>query len=334
MKTEIQLSQITDLIPVYISLSHVDYREDLSNKIDLLQECISANAWDNLYEELSDCLGEYQREGLEYYKNELKKSIVSKFNAEEDEAYNLVYETYRDEIEEILYENDSSNAFKDLLNNTGNFSLFIDTGLAIEEGSWNWTRSEETYWLKKIKRKLKIESNQWDNDIRIMLSQASYGGRLLVYFYDSVQELITNDDKKDFKSVLFTNPAAAIINTNCGSGDHTYLTEHKFTTVFNRQNVFIDRYFKYNYVERVCGMPKDWCKKSIAEFSFDSVKGRKTAPSPLTAQELRDKELTLIYKQGKCTFGDMDMNRHRDIGYINDFPCGNKCPHCGTFWID
>ena len=334
METKITLGQIKKLIPTNVILSYVDYRENLSDSLDLLQECISVNCWDKLYESLDDYLCESQREGIESYKEELKNNVEVKFNLDEDKAYRLVYETYKDEIEEILYQKDKSDTVKDLLRNTKKFSLFIDTGLHIEEGSWHWSRSEQTGWLKKIKRKLKIESNEWDKNIRQMLSEASYGGQLVIYFYASVEKLVTDDKEKDFKSILFFNPAIAIINTNCGSGDHTFLQGHSFTTSFSRENLFIDRYFKYNYVAEVCGMSQDWCKDVFTKFSFDLVKGRKNASSPLAAEALQDREYALTYQQGKCTALDMDMNRHRDTYYINNYPCGVKCPHCGTFWID
>ena len=47
-----------------------------------------------------------------------------------------------------------------------------------------------------------------------------------------------------------------------------------------------------------------------------------------------DEKCDRVYASGGCTAGDMNMLRHRDVYYINNYPCGNKCPHCGTFWID
>lgn len=33
-----------------------------------------------------------------------------------------------------------------------------------------------------------------------------------------------------------------------------------------------------------------------------------------------------------------DLDEHEDIQQKclqdNNFPCGNHCPHCGTFWVD
>lgn len=334
MKKEIHFNQIEALLPSYVSLCYVDYRESLSGSIEELQSCISENSWEKLYETIDDFVNESQIEGLECYKRQLKEDMVSKFDLDEDEADCLVYEKYQDKIEEVLYQKDDSDPLHDLLKNTEKFSFFFDTGLQIEDGSWNRTRSEQTLWLNKIKRKLKIEKSDWDDKIRLMLSQASYGGQLVIYFYDSVEELITDNKEKDVKSVRFSNPYIAIINMNCGSGDHTHLKGHRLTIPFIRENLFIDRYFKYNYVSQVCGMKQNWCEDSIAKFYFNPVKGKKCTPSPLTEEALQDKKYALTFSQGKCTPLDMDINRHRDTYYINDFPCGTKCPHCLTFWID
>lgn len=331
---DIQLSQIIMLLPTYISLSYVDYRDNLSHRIDCLQECISENSLINLYEDLDEYLYECQQEGIDSYKKELITDIMHTFKTDQKKADTIVNKTYQDDIEEILFQRDGSDAVKNLLKNTDKFSFFIDTGLEIDDGSWSWTRGEQTLWLKKIKRKLKIKSNKWDDNIRLMLSQASYGGQLVVYFYGSIEKLITDDAEKDWKSVLFTNPAIAIINTGCGSGDDTFLQGHSFAIPFNRKNLFIDRYFKYNYVTEVCGMSQNWCKESVATFFFDSVKGNKSVISPLAEEALMDRAYALIYRQGKCSFGDMDSTRHRDVYYTKDFTCGNICPHCGTFWID
>jgi hypothetical protein len=333
MKDRIQLNRVLELIPNCVSLYYVDRGDNLRNNIDRLQECVAANCLDTLYEELDDSISECESEQLRWYMEELQNDIAAKYKLEEDDAYRLVFETYEDKITDLLYDRNDSNAVGNLLKNTGEFSLFLDTGLEIEGSSYRWTRSEQTKWLNKIKRKLKITSNQWDKDIRMMLDQASYGGQLVVYFYDSVDTLLC-EEEKDWKSVIFTNPAIAIINTGNGSGGHTHLEGHSFSHPFVRENLFIDKYFKYNYVSEVCGMDQDWCKDSQALFSFDSPKGKKSAVSPLAAQALQDRKYKEKYQKGGCTPGDMDIRRHRDVYFINDFPCGNKCPHCGTFWID
>jgi hypothetical protein len=262
---------------------------------------------------------------------ELQDNVSDKFGLDEDEAGWLI-EKYEDDIRDWLYKNDGSTPVDDLLSNTQAFSLFLDTGLEIDADSWSWTKSEQTRWLKKIKRKLRINTSQWDRAIRSMLQEASYGGQLVVYFYGKAEDVIT-DNEKDWESVSFTNPVIAVIHTGNGSGGDACLKGHAFSMPFVRKNLFIDKYFKYNYVSAVCGMNQDWCEDSKVMFSFEPAPGRKTK-SKLAAGTLQDRKYAGIYKKGGCTFGDRDITRHRNVYYINDFPCGHKCPHCGTFWID
>lgn len=56
--------------------------------------------------------------------------------------------------------------------------------------------------------------------------------------------------------------------------------------------------------------------------------------SVLNIMNEENKKYDLIFEQGKCSSGDMNINRHRAVMYVNDFPCGSKCTDCGTFWID
>ncbi|MDR2085789.1 MAG: hypothetical protein LBP72_01305 [Dysgonamonadaceae bacterium] len=333
MKNEIELKQLWELLPAYVCLYSVGYNENLNMETDLLQSCVTDNSLDRIYEYVDDAYMDCEAGALLEYMEELEETVSRRFEIGEDEARRLVFERYEDEIRNRLYEKDGGLPVEELLANTQSFSIFMDTGLEIVDGSWRWTRSEQTLWMDKIKRKLNITGNQWDDNIREMLLQASYGGRLVVYFYGSVKSLI-HENEKDWKSVSFTSPAIAVINTGNGSGSHTHLMGHSFSMPFRRENLFIDKYFKYNYVSAVCGMYQDWCEASKAVFSFDKIPGKKSAASSLAAQALQDRKYAEIYRKGKCSWGDMDITRHRDVYYRNDFPCGNKCPHCGTFWID
>ena len=324
------------MLPNYISLNYVDYRESFNENIDVLQSCVTDNSLYGIYELTDENFLDNQHYHINGYKRELKREVSKTFDLSDNYAEELVFETFGEEINDFLYERDSSTPVKDLFKNTQKFSIFIDTGLEIEQGSWNWTRSVQTGWLKRVKRKLKISTTDWDNDIRLMLRQASFGGQLVVYFYENVDSLITDTNRdKDWRSVSFTDPMIAIIdNFDHGSGDHTHLEGHNFTIPFVRNNLFIDEYFKYSYVSEVCGMDQNWCRGSKAVFSYKKEKGRKCKVSHLAEQALEDKKFAEIYKKGGCSLYDSDMRRHRDVYYINDFPCGYKCPHCRRFWID
>ena len=83
-------------------------------------------------------------------------------------------------------------------------------------------------------------------------------------------------------------------------------------------------------------MCSDWLDKQAAPtFSMKLPKrGRQIKESKNAARNAQDAEYKRIFKAGGCSAGDMDINRHRGVYYDNNFPCGNRCPHCGTFWID
>lgn len=125
-----------------------------------------------------------------------------------------------------------------------------------------------------------------------------------------------------------------IINTDNGSGDSCYLPNTKCTFKFNRNNLFIDKLDHYSYVHDVCGMTRDWCDDTGYEFSFEKIKGRVIPNSDNFKARTKQDNYDKFYKSGSCSFGDMDITRHKNVKYINDYPCGNKCPSCGTFWID
>ena len=69
-------------------------------------------------------------------------------------------------------------------------------------------------------------------------------------------------------------------------------------------------------------------------FDMKSVGKKKAKTSRVKIQMEQEEKYNEIFRAGGCTYGDMNMSRHRDVYYDNNFPCGNHCPHCGTFWID
>ncbi|MDR1898246.1 MAG: hypothetical protein LBR10_15825, partial [Prevotellaceae bacterium] len=170
-------AKILATIPQYVSLYEADRGSDLKAYTDCLQMCISNNSLDALHEELDDMISAYEHESLNYYKRTIQDAIIREYGLEEDQAHSLVFETYEDEIDEALLARNSSDAIGDLLANTGKFSCFLDTGLAVESGSCGWTGDEQNAWIEKVKGTLKITSAQWDDAIRLMLLQVGYGGQ-------------------------------------------------------------------------------------------------------------------------------------------------------------
>lgn len=214
----------------------------------------------------------------------------------------------------------------DLIENTGNQTVFYDTGITTH----GYGEHDSVYKsdLRRIKKKLGITTNKYNKDILQMIYQSSYGGKLVIYFYPRLIDLMNKDNHA---SIRFTKMCIASINVDNGSGDHTFVIGDVILP-FDRKRLFLDKAIHYNYTFQVCGMDSSWCDST--EWEYSDVVKRKGRKSYIQERMEYDEKCDRVYASGGCTAGDMNMLRHRDVYYINDYPCGNKCPHCGTFWID
>src|SRR3990167_10042227 len=142
-----------------------------------------------------------------------------------------------------------------------------------------------------------------------------------------IEEMLNLSGKN---TIQFTNPMIAIIDTYNGSGDNEEFSGHTFKVELKPDNLFLDKTIKYSYTYSVCGMSSDWCGCTRVNYL---VSDNPVLVIPSTVN--REIEVENMYKKaytaGGCTYGDMDVNRHRIKLYINDFPCGLHCTACGTF---
>ena len=330
---DISLQEILDLLPKHIELTYVDYRDNLNDHQELLQECITKQSLDSLYEEVGEWYTDNEWESMSELKKELHNDIERLYEETYEGEIDDTLEKYNDEINDVCWNRDESDVIKDLLRNTSDLVAFYDTGFYVESESWTWTRKEMISERERIKRIFHIDrkNHNYDRRIEIMLSQASYGGRIVVYFLiDDLKEICENSDKN---TIQFHNPMIAVIDTFNGSGDNTDLENHTCDFKFLPDNIVLDKTIKYSYTFDVCGMYANWCE--CTDYKLVSVKKVKRVRQSTVSQEKeREKELDKIYKSGKCSSMDMDMRRHHKKVYINDFPCGTHCLDCGTFWID
>ena len=302
--------EIKQELPNYISLIYIDYNDNLSERSQEIQECIQNHNFDSIYNLIDSW-------DIEFW--EINR-IIKKLELSEEEE-----RKYKDLIIEEIYERDKSNPVKDLFNNTGKMIMFYETNLKLEEPDSKEDIIEQVY---QIKKKLKIKNNFYDKEIKEMVEMASYGGNLVIYFRDYPYYYINNSINK----LEFTDPVIAIVNNYNGSGGHAKLEGHKIEIDFYRNRLFIELAVKYNYTYDVCGMYDYWC--DLTKVKIQEGEENLDGESQTALLMEKEKEYNLTFKNGGCTFGDMDIKRHRDVEYINSYPCGNKCPHCGTFWID
>jgi hypothetical protein len=325
---ELTLENVKKLLNKKYELVYIDYRDSLDESLPEIQQAIQSQD----YSFLDNAIDEYwpmesRDSSIDYILNELKDEISREFEIEEEDAEFFIDDN-REELSLEIEERDESDPLGDLLRNTNNPVCFYDTGVEFSESLFDEEMFNEN--LELLKESLNIETDKYDEDLKLMLSQASYGGRLVIYFREDVRDLLNIGDNN---TIQFKNPMVAIIDTYNGSGDNVDLPGHEFTLPLDTQNIFLDKTIKYNYTYSVCGMYSSWCDCTDIKFlkvSNSPIIEKSSLHVEIEVEELYKK----AYKEGGCTFGDMDVNRHKGIYYLNEFPCGQHCPKCGTFWID
>lgn len=331
-KTQITWEQIEEHIPKEVELIHIDYRDSFDEHLDIIQECFEKESSDILFENSHDWYDCYH--GREYYKEELVSDLVSHFDIEESTAQELV-EEYDDEINQTLWDRDKSTPIADCFNNTQDQAIYFDLDYYVESESWSWTDAKIRLERIKIKDHLGILSHtDDDDDIDLMIRQASYGGNLVIYFCETpnVDEFIFYDDKK--RIITFDHFSLAIINNMNGSGDNCEVRAKTRPFDYSSKLLTICKTDHYSYTHQVCAMYNNWCE--ITNYEIEMVEGAKVEVenTEVIAKREQQRKYDETYKKGGCTFGDMDITRHRKTSYRNDFPCGTTCADCGTFWID
>ena len=329
---EISFEEIKSLMNDKYYLLFVDYNDNLDEHADKLQAALETGTTDPIMELIDWAFDETL--SLDNEKKELKEKIQKEFDITEEEADGLM-EKYECEIQDYIYDHDESTPIKDLFRNTSKQVVFYDTGYEMESESWSWSDEEILEEVERIKKIFNVTTSEYDENIRVMIAQATYGGQLVVYFYKKIDDLLPEDPEKDFTKVDFKDASIAVIDVYGGSGDHTELIGHNFSLPFKRENLTIDKTIKYNYTYSVCGLYSHWCQRTVVNLSHKKPDGNfEVKESSMNAHKAKEAKYNEVFAQGKCSAGDMDINRHRGIYYRNEYPCGSKCPHCGTFWID
>lgn len=321
---------ILPYIPLAVSLYYVDYRDDLDEHEDIQQDCVRNNTLLPLYEKIDDWYGEQE---AQFCKDELD-AIQEKMSEDGREEE---FEEHEDEIRDLLYERNDADPVQGLIKNTRTTNMFYSLGVEIDGYHNDWCggyRGEsEAMACYKIRRALKLKKGQFDDRISELVQNASYGGELRIYFNAMFDDLVNSNEKGDFKTIRFHGEVVvAVADSHNGSGFDITLPLD-LTLPFKRDNLFVDSQVHYSYASEVCGMCHDWCDSTRWELGVKPIKSS-IQSSKMAAHVQQEAQYVKTYQAGGCTAGDMNMTRHRGVFYDNNFPCGNHCPHCGTFWVD
>ena len=246
--------QLTDYVPQYVSLYHVDYCDDLDGREDIQEECIRANSLEKLYEKAYEWYEEQESLNMQGYLEETRKSM---------EADNLEgqFEEHEDEIRDLIYDRNDSDPAKDLIRNSSVTNFFYSLGVEICGYQTGIPQRGESVAMAcyKVRRALHLKKGQFDEKIEELVENAAYGGELRVYFNAMFDRLVSEDAGNDFRSIRFHgNVVVAIADSLNGSGYHVRIPLD-LTLPFRRDNLFVDSQVHYSYADEVCGMANDWC---------------------------------------------------------------------------
>lgn len=338
MTTEkITFEDIEPLLPKSTNLYYVDYRDNLENSMEVLQECIHNQHQDKLHE-MEDTW--FDEPDWAQEKLDLKEAIEQTFNIEDAED---IIEEFSQQIEDHFYNVDDSDVTGDLLKNTSSQFMFYDTGYEMESESWRWDNKRVAKEVVKILKHLGFKSTEiakidrkYGSDsvwtaIWNCVQNATYGGQLEIYFKDEVHHYFNIGEK--YNAITFKNPTIGIIDHGNGSGYQEDVTGYSITLPLNPKNIFIERTVSYNWSYDIAGMCSD--AYDACKVSFEKSNSKRVLEvSALNAHIKEEARLDAIFKAGGCTPGDMKYTRHRRQEYINNYPCGTRCNDCGTFFID
>lgn len=315
-------------VPESVTLYYVDYCDSLDGHEKLQEQCIRQNSFLPLDMQTQEWYFEQEIEILHEYLTEIKGKMILDGNAEE-------YVKHEEDIKELLYERNDTDPSDDLISNSSVTNMFYSLGVEIAGYAERTSTREESHAMScyKIRRALKLKKGQFEEQIKELVDNATYGGELRIYFNAMFNKLITGDNGNDFKTIRFHGDViVAIADSHNGSGYHVEIPLD-ITLPFRRENLFVDSEIHYSYANEICGMVNSWCNSTKWETGMKPIKAS-IGKSLMTQHQRQEARYEKAFREGRCTFGDMNYKRHRNMYYIDSFPCGSKCPHCGTFWID
>lgn len=295
-------------LPGYVSLYWVDYRDDLSNYMSIVQKAISSGEYYPITEELDEMFDPVSAE-MEYVKETERLMSADGISNEE-------IESVEDDLIEWIRENDESSPIKDLIRNTGKITVFYSLGRYLDS-------DEDTIYTDLIK--IGVD----ENNARKIAENAFDGGDLRIYFSANINELI----EAEGKYIVFDGEfSVGVINYHVGSGWYEDVVLKDLKLEFKRENLIVSREEKWG-LEEVFGMYENWCESDEVKFTDDETDGKEVEESGASEYIEQTRKWAEDAKKGICHIDDPDF-RHHDMVYENDYPCGWRCKRCGKFVID
>lgn len=301
-------------------LVYVDYRHSFDDNIENLQELLKTGYIEREWEWEADAQYDSICEILKNYKTE---NEIEELSDEVEES-----------MREWLYEHDTSTATTDLLKHTSRQLCYIETADYIELENEN-----RDPIVKKLQKKY-ARNDEQKAEIATCVNESFYSAPVSFYFYVDVEDMFrVLHGKASEKNKYVIVSGAYFSSVDRVQGSNWIGEKAVFDLIIPRQD-----FIKNVYLDEAKGTGYGWGKiagqTSYAEAEIDRSSTQKRGllliEGETSEEQQREKRLAENWeKTKKCTFGDMNYGRHTGKqGYVNEYPCGNKCEDCGTFWID
>lgn len=256
--------RIKNLLYKSYELTFIDHGENLNGHAKEFELAVQSQDWSHIDEILEKWeMWERESDSVDYIIKELIDDICKEFDVEEERA-KIFVTRWEDEIKDEIYTRDNSTPLKDLLRHTEDSICYYDTGLELDQ-TWNFDEKEYQNAIKDIKRalKIKIKDSSYDKQIRELLANATYGGKLLIFFKGDIEEMMNLSGKK---RIQFSNFQLGLIDYCNGSGHNVELKGAKLTLPLSLENIGFDLSHRYNYTDAVCAMFHYWCDCTSVKF--------------------------------------------------------------------
>lgn len=295
-------------LPGYVSLYWVDYRDDLSEYMDIVQKAISSGEYYPLTEKLDEWFMDNVSD-KECLLDIKKKMIEDNIPVEE-------IENIEDDLLDWIRDHDVSNPIKDLIRNTGKITVFYSLGRYL-------SGDEDTIYTDLIK--IGVD----EKNAQTIASNAFDGGDLRIYFSAGIDELI----EAKGKYIVFDGEfSVGVINYHVGSGWYEDVVLKDLKLEFKRENLIVSNEEKWG-LEEIFGQYPNWCESDDVKFTDDETDGKEVEESEASKYIEQTRKWAEDAKNGKCHPDDPDFGHHIMV-YENDYPCGWRCKRCGRFVID
>jgi len=295
------------LEPTY-ALVYVDYRDSIESP-DQLAEIVATGFCDSIDD--NNWIGDQSYDSA--------TEIIKQEFADVDTA------DIEDELRSEVYDRDRSTPLDDLIKNTCDPVMYYDLDVEIEGYTEDLVKR-----AKQVAKALRLNYKNHEEKFKSLVANASYGGKLVLLFRGGFDKFYGDIHEK---YAVIEDPEVCVMDRWQGSG-HSESGFGDFKVRIDRTRFQVDEAAPgYSFAKDVCGM-------TLGESRLTFTNDRKGVIGPALPRKLTHKEKFEIayekkWKEKKeCSFGDMNISRHARTPYRNDYPCGNKCEKCGTFWID